>query len=148
MNLTQDLPIDIQSKLCISLVHCKKLDFAMPLVVSFLDCNVEEFGDIYLDVAEALLEKNYNEEALVLLEQLVGSQSYSLAAVWLKLANCLTALPGRMEDAVAAFRHVIQLAPSNPDARITLAEVLTKIGQSFCERLCSSSRDEKSSAFL
>ena len=128
MELQQELPIDIQSKLCIALIYCKKLDFAAPLIASFLESNVEEYGDIYLDVAEALLEGKHHEEAVVLLERLVESQSYSLAAVWLKFAHCLVSLPDRAEDAVEAFRRVIELVPSNPDARLALAELLTNLG--------------------
>lgn len=129
LELSHELPIDIQAKLCISLIHCKKLEFAMPMINLFLESNVEEYGDIYLDVAEALLDKKHYEEAIVLFEKLVQSQSFSLAAVWLKFAHCLVALPGRTEDAIEAFRRVIDMVPANPDARLALAELLTNLGK-------------------
>lgn len=68
MKMNQVLPLEIQSKLCIALVNCKKLDFALPLIATFLEANVEDFGDIYLDVAEALMENQRHEPALPLLE--------------------------------------------------------------------------------
>jgi len=128
MSFSHDLPIDIQSKLCIALIHCKKTDFASPLVNAILELNVDDYGDIFLDVAEALMEKKHFEEAVILFESLVGSQTYSLPAVWLKLANCFGAIPERTEEAIDAYKQVIELAPSNPDARLALAALLTSLG--------------------
>jgi general transcription factor 3C polypeptide 3 (transcription factor C subunit 4) len=56
------------------------------------------------------------------------SKNFCLAAVWLKYANCLNALE-QEDEAIAAYRHVIELVPSNEDARISLAELLTKLGK-------------------
>lgn len=128
MELTQELPLDILSKLCIALVYSKKHDFAFPLIETFLEYDVESFGDIYLDVAEALVENEFHQRALPLLEALTKSQSFCLAAVWLKYANSLSALD-RADEAIVAFRHVIHLVPSSEDARISLAELLTKLGR-------------------
>ncbi len=131
MSFSKELPIDIKSKLCIALIHCNKMDFASPLVESILDLNVDDYGDIFLDVAEALMEKKLFQEAVILFESLVNSHSYSSAAVWLKLAHCFCAIPERTEEAIDAFKKVIELAPSNPDARLALAELLTSLGINF-----------------
>lgn len=127
MELTQELPLDIIGKLCIALIYLKKPLFAFPLVETFLESDVESFGDLFLDLAEALAENSYHEQALSFLEILTRSHSFSMAAVWLKFANSLAALD-RSDEAISAYRHVIQLVPSNEDARISLAELLTKLG--------------------
>ncbi|KZS01585.1 General transcription factor 3C Polypeptide 3 [Daphnia magna] len=80
MELTQELPLDILSKLCIALVYSKKHDFAFPLIETFLEYDVESFGDIYPDVAEAPVEKEFHQRAMPLLEALIKSQSFCLAA--------------------------------------------------------------------
>lgn len=129
IEITQELPLDIISKLCIALTYLKKTEFAFPLIKMFLESDVETFGDIYLDVAEALVENGFHEQALKLLEVLTRSKTFCLAAVWLKYANSLSALH-LTDEAIAAFRHVIKLVPSNEDARISLAELLTKLGMS------------------
>lgn len=127
MELTQDLPLDILGKLCVALIYLKKPMFAFPLVDTFLESDVESFGDIFLDLAEAFAENGHHHQALQFLEILTRSTSFSMAAVWLKYANSLTALD-RTDDAIDAYRYVIGLAPSNEDARISLAELLTKLG--------------------
>lgn len=64
MELTEELPLDILSKLCIALVYSNKQEFAFPLIETFIEHDVESFGDIYLDVAEALVEKECHQQAL------------------------------------------------------------------------------------
>ena len=68
MKFNQVLPLDILAKLCIALIHCERSDFALPMISTFLAANVEDFGDIYLDVAEVLMESGQNEPAIPLLE--------------------------------------------------------------------------------
>ena len=48
--------------------------------------------------------------------------------MWLRYATCLAELE-QMEEAIAAFRRVMDLAPLNQEARIRLAELLTKLGR-------------------
>lgn len=64
MELTEELPLDILSKLCVALIYCNKQEFAFPLIETFLEHDVESFGDIYLDVADALGEKEFSQQAL------------------------------------------------------------------------------------
>lgn len=135
MEITQELPLDILSKLCIALIYSNKTELAFPLIGIFLESDVENFGDIYLDVAEALVENDHHEEALKLLEILTQSPTFSMAAVWLKYANSLSALQ-QIDSSIVAYRHVISLVPSSEDARISLAVLLTKQGWSNQLRRC------------
>jgi general transcription factor 3C polypeptide 3 (transcription factor C subunit 4) len=64
MELTEELPFDILSKLCIALVYFKKEEFAFPLIETFIEHDVESFGEIYLDVVEILAEKEFHQQAL------------------------------------------------------------------------------------
>ena len=64
MELTEELPLDIIGKLSIALLYAKKEEFAFPLIEAFLEHDVESFGDIFLDVAEALIEKKFYQQAL------------------------------------------------------------------------------------
>lgn len=47
----------------------------------------EEMGDLYLDVAEAFMDKGEYGSALPLLAALVCSERYNLAVVWLRHAG-------------------------------------------------------------
>lgn len=60
----------------------------------------------------------------------MASESHSLPAVWLIYANCLAAL-NQYEEAIKAFRHVICIAPTGKEARLALAELLSKLGIVF-----------------
>ncbi|KAK4007729.1 hypothetical protein OUZ56_012882 [Daphnia magna] len=64
MELTQELPLDILSKLCIALVYSKKHDFAFPLIETFLEYDVESFGDTVftLTLPRPLWKTNFTNE--------------------------------------------------------------------------------------
>ena len=64
MELTEELPLDIIGKLSIALLYANKEDFAFPLIEAFLEHDVESFGDIFLDITEALIEKKFYQQAL------------------------------------------------------------------------------------
>ena len=48
------------------------------LIPSLKSCDPEEYGDIYLDVAEALMEKKHYTDALALLNILTNTKNYCL----------------------------------------------------------------------
>ena len=50
------------------------------------------------------------------------------AGVWLRVAECHHEL-GRMEEAVAAYREVVQRAPSHSEARLVLSTILHQLGR-------------------
>ena len=74
IEFTKELPLDIQSKLSISLIHLKKAHLAARLIETIIQANVEDYGDIYLDIAEAYMDNQQYEQASTLLEALVNSQ--------------------------------------------------------------------------
>nr|CAD7260817.1 unnamed protein product [Timema shepardi] len=90
--------------------------------------NPDEAGDLYLDVAEAFMAVSKYENALQLLNPLVESSNYSLAAVWLRQAECLKAC-NQLPEAANAYRVVISLAPQHLEARIVLSGLLKELGE-------------------
>lgn len=128
LELTRVLPLDILSKLCLALINLKKLNLSLPLIMTVMDADIEDYGDVYLDIAEALADNSYYHDALILFEKLIKSKAFSLAAVWLKYADTLAAA-GRLEDSIAGYRTVIELAPVHEEARLRLADLLQKLGK-------------------
>ncbi|XP_063228607.1 general transcription factor 3C polypeptide 3 isoform X2 [Bacillus rossius redtenbacheri] len=127
-SIPEDLPIDLQVKVFILLVHVKAFDVLDRFLSVFLDTqDPEEAGDLYLDVAEALMGEEKFEEALKLLTPLIRSQNYGLAAVWLRQAECLKACD-RLEEAAAAYREVVHRAPQHLEARVMLSSLLKGLG--------------------
>ena len=125
MKLTNTLPLDILSKLRVALIQLKKLDMALPVIATLLESDVEDYSDIFLDLAEAMAENNYHHHALTLFKKLVHSNKFSMAGIWLKYPDSLVAVD-RIEDSIARYRHVIKLAPAHEEAGLRLAELLLK----------------------
>ncbi|XP_004868994.1 general transcription factor 3C polypeptide 3 isoform X1 [Heterocephalus glaber] len=124
----EGVPIDIMVKLMVCLVHLHILEPLNPLLTTLVEQNPEDMGDLYLDVAEALLDIGEYSSALPLLSALVCSERYSLAVVWLRHAECLKAL-GYMERAAESYSKVVDLAPLHLDARISLSTLQQQLGR-------------------
>ncbi|GLV34483.1 uncharacterized protein CBL_09731 [Carabus blaptoides fortunei] len=124
-NLPVSLPIDLHIKFIICLVHLRSFDLLQPLLEPLLceEEGVEKNGDLYLDVAEALMAEDHHSDALKLLVPLVKSKNFGMAAVWLRHAECLSAC-SLHEQAIDSYKKVMELAPMHLQMRYPLAELL------------------------
>ncbi|XP_048758832.1 general transcription factor 3C polypeptide 3-like isoform X2 [Ostrea edulis] len=122
------LPIDLRVKLGICLIQNKLNGIAQVVVTPLFNEDMEEVGDLYLDVAEAYMDQEYFAEAKSILQQLVHSENFNLAAVWLRLAECLNSL-GELEGAVDAYSKVVEMAPSHIGARMSLSTLQQHLGK-------------------
>lgn len=121
--------LDFRSKLIVSLIHLKAFHLMEKLIDNiFNHISVDNAGDCYLDVAEALMKMELFSEAIRLLEPLVKSKNYSLAAVWLRHADCHRAI-GEYDKAIESYTQVVGMAPQHFDARLTLAALLKQQGR-------------------
>nr|XP_019529322.2 general transcription factor 3C polypeptide 3-like [Aedes albopictus] len=123
-----DMVLDFRTKLAVVLVHLK-CDHLFDMIVQNIltNINVEEAGDCYLDVAESLMKELHYHYALKLLVPLINSENFSLAAVWLRYADCLRAI-GDYNEAIVAYKKVVSLA-QHLDARLTLSALLKQQGK-------------------
>ncbi|KAJ9585403.1 hypothetical protein L9F63_002786, partial [Diploptera punctata] len=122
------IAIDLHVKLTIVLIHMKTFHMLDRMLKPIKAENPEEAGDLYLDIAEALMTEGKYKDALSLLTPLVETENYSMPAVWLKQAECLNAC-GETERAAAAYEIVIQQAPQHLEARIILSGLLNELGR-------------------
>lgn len=121
--------LDFRSKLIVSLIHLKAFHLMDTLIENiFNHISVDNAGDCYLDVAEALISNDRYSDAIRLLEPLVQSKNYSLAAVWLRHADCYRAID-EIDKAVESYSQVVAMAPQHFDARLTLAALLKQQGR-------------------
>ncbi|XP_076043588.1 general transcription factor 3C polypeptide 3 isoform X2 [Oratosquilla oratoria] len=123
-----DLPIDLRTKLTVALIHQGAFDLVLPLVELLMNESEDEFGDLYLDVGEAYMSVGKPEYALPLLEPLIHSQQYNVAAVWLQYGECLNAVD-QLKEAADAYDQVVRLAPQHAEARLTLSSILQSLGR-------------------
>uniref|UniRef100_A0A336LRC3 CSON001812 protein n=1 Tax=Culicoides sonorensis TaxID=179676 RepID=A0A336LRC3_CULSO len=128
LSIPDDLILDFQTKLIVALIHLKCFSLLDQLIQHIFDkIDIEDAGDCYLDVAEALIKEEKYEYALKLLTPLVKSTNYSLAAVWLRHADCHREM-GNIAEAISSYRCVINLA-QHLGARLTLAALLKQKGE-------------------
>lgn len=121
--------LDFRSKLIVCLIRLRCFSLIQQLLDNiFNHIDVESAGDCYLDIAEALMGEERYSDALRLLEPLVQSKHFSMAAVWLRFADCNRAI-GNTEVAIESYRQVVKLAPLHYDARLTLSALLKGIGR-------------------
>ncbi|KAL7017526.1 hypothetical protein ACKWTF_010409 [Chironomus riparius] len=128
LEIPKNMLMDLRTKMCICLIHLNADDLVPVLIDNvLLYIDVENGGDCYLDIAEALILKSNFPGALRLLDPLVKSKTYSLAAVWLKHADCLRVMD-KYPEAIESYKIVVELSQHN-DARLTLAALLKHEGR-------------------
>uniref|UniRef100_A0A182W3S2 General transcription factor 3C polypeptide 3 n=1 Tax=Anopheles minimus TaxID=112268 RepID=A0A182W3S2_9DIPT len=126
--IPDNIVLDLRTKLAVVLVHLKCeqcFDKVIDDILALID--PESDGDCYLDVAEALMKEEYYRHALRLLVPLIKSKKFSLAAVWLRYADCSRWVEN-YDEAIVGYRKVVSLA-RYLDARLALAALLKKKGQ-------------------
>lgn len=139
--IPDDLILDLRVKLIICLVHLRADHLFNDLLHHLLiKDDKEEYGDLYLELAEALMKESYFEAALKLLCPLIESNNFSLAAVWLRYAECLQAC-GRINEAITSYQTVIHLAPKHLEPRMTVS-ILLREQNKFEEALKALEQDE------
>ena len=122
------MPVDLRSKLIVCMIHLSYVDALLDVSKVLFSENVEEVGDLFLDVAEAHMDVGDYKNAKVALGSLVKSDNYNLAAVWLKYAECLNSL-AEQQGAVHAYKKVVELAPSHLGARVSLSALQQQLGR-------------------
>lgn len=129
VEIPDSIILDFRTKLIVSLIHLRSFNLLEYIVNNiFQHIDVETAGDCYLDIAEALMGEERYSDALRLLQPLIKSTNFSMAAVWLRFADCNRAL-GQIEEAISAYRQVVKLAPLHYDARLTLSALLKTVGR-------------------
>lgn len=128
IQIPDDMLMDLRTKMCICLIRLKAfnlIDILVGNVLTFID--VDSGGDCYLDIAEALMFHERYAEALKLLDPLVQSDTFSLAAVWLRHADCLRATK-QFSEAIKSYAIVVKMS-QHLNARLTLAALLKQEGR-------------------
>eukprot|EP00095_Tigriopus_kingsejongensis_P008374 maker-scaffold856_size87843-snap-gene-0.23 protein:Tk08374 transcript:maker-scaffold856_size87843-snap-gene-0.23-mRNA-1 annotation:"general transcription factor 3c polypeptide 3" len=138
--LPEDTPLDIKAKLIIVLVNLTAHHLVQPYCQDIVASEPEEYGELYLDIAEVFMSNALFQESLVFLKKLVDSESYNQPAVWLKYGESLFET-NSLEEAEIAYKKVVDTAPQHHEARRTLSSILHKLGRPD-EALCTLTQDE------
>ncbi|EZA58406.1 hypothetical protein DMN91_006341 [Ooceraea biroi] len=127
-DVPDDVVVDLRTKLLVTLIELNHLQIADQLLPAFYKReDPETSGDLFLDVAEALMGRKEFQRALLLLNPLVESRNFSLAAVWLRHAECWAAC-NDFDKAVNSYEAVRRLSPQHLGAKLSLATLYEDSG--------------------
>ncbi|XP_072764966.1 general transcription factor 3C polypeptide 3 [Anoplolepis gracilipes] len=122
-DVPDNVVVDLKAKFLITLIELGYIQISDELLPKFYTHeNPEISGDLFLDLAEALMDKKEFQRALVLLNPLVESTNFSLAAVWLRHAECWIGCNDK-DKAIKSYEIVRKLSPQHLGARIALANL-------------------------
>ncbi|XP_015178066.1 PREDICTED: general transcription factor 3C polypeptide 3 [Polistes dominula] len=127
-DMPDDVVVDLKAKFLITLIELNEINMADKLLPKLLTEDPEMSGDLFLDVAESFMGKNEFQRALLLLDPLVESTNFSLAAVWLRHAECWVGCKD-LKKAIKSYEVVKQLSPQHLGARLALAKLYKFKGQ-------------------
>ncbi|XP_025995766.2 general transcription factor 3C polypeptide 3 isoform X1 [Solenopsis invicta] len=128
-DVPDNVVVDLKAKFLITLIELDYIPLAEKLLPKFyMRENPEISGDLFLDVAETLMGKKEFQLAMVLLDPLVKSSNFSLAAVWLRHAECWVGCDN-LDKAIESYEAVRKLSPQHLGARLALAKLYKKSEQ-------------------
>ncbi|XP_015118075.1 general transcription factor 3C polypeptide 3 [Diachasma alloeum] len=120
--------VDLKAKFLVTLIELGHIDKAEPLFPKLLEEEDPEVsGDLFLDIAEALMAKKDYQRSLKFLEPLVNSKNYSLAAVWLRYAESCAGCR-YLKRALLAYEIVAKLSPQHMEAKLQLSTLYKIFG--------------------
>jgi len=126
-DVPDNVVVDLKAKFLITLIELDYIPIAEKLLPKFyIRENPEISGDLFLDIAEALMGKKEFHRAMVLLDPLVKSSNFSLAAVWLRHAECWVGC-NNLDRAIESYEAVRKLSPQHLGARLALAKLYKKL---------------------
>ncbi|CAI5709244.1 unnamed protein product [Peronospora farinosa] len=112
------LPLDIAVKY--GICHLFERDFATAesMFTHLYAQDVEVFGDLYLDVADAYIALgDQDREAAAILQQLLGREEFPIEQIWIKFAACHDRL-GIYETAVEYYEKALAHQRTSPDLSV------------------------------
>lgn len=125
-DVPDNVVVDLKAKFLITLIELNYISIAEKLLPKFyMHEDPEISGDLFLDVAEALMGKKEFQRAIILLDPLVKSSNFSLAAVWLRHAECWVGC-NDLDKAIKSYEAVRKLSPQHLGARLALAKLYKK----------------------
>lgn len=122
-----DLPIDIRVKLGIFRLRMGQMDEAASQFNFLLDEPVNQVSDLYTYVGNSWEELGHYKEALLFFVRLAEQEEFNTVELVSSIAKCYHEI-GDLDQAVHAYRLIIEQEPDNLDFKLALAETLYHLG--------------------
>ncbi|KND00364.1 transcription factor TFIIIC subunit TFC4 [Spizellomyces punctatus DAOM BR117] len=123
-----ELPIDLQVKLGICRLWLDNAEVAKAHFRPLYARPINDYTELYFDVAEAYMGKRMFTSALAVFEALRNNPQTDTPAIWSKMAFCYQQL-GNLELAAELYSAVLDAAPDDFDVKLALAGVYEELGE-------------------
>ncbi|KAI8824526.1 uncharacterized protein EV422DRAFT_520401 [Fimicolochytrium jonesii] len=124
---SRELPIQLQVKLGICRIWLDQPEIAKMHFAKLYARPVNDFAELYFEVAEAYMGKRMFSVALTVFEVLRDNPSTDSAIIWSKMGYCYHHL-GNFEIASELYEAVLDANPDDFDVKLALAQVCEELG--------------------
>ncbi|KAJ3085898.1 transcription factor TFIIIC subunit tfc4 [Quaeritorhiza haematococci] len=122
------VPLELRVKLGICRLWMDQGDLAKMHFRPLFAASVEQYAELFFDVAEAYIGRRMFTNALAVLEYLITFEKTDNPTTWGKMAYCHQQL-GNLETAAELYSSVLEVVPDDFDIKLTLAEVYEELGE-------------------
>eukprot|EP00742_Colponemidia_sp_Colp-10_P008569 GILJ01009287.1.p1 GENE.GILJ01009287.1~~GILJ01009287.1.p1 ORF type:complete len:545 (+),score=106.57 GILJ01009287.1:27-1637(+) len=120
------LPIDLTIKLGICLAYLNHIDKAEQCFDLLLNCDVQSYSDLYLDVAETLQAVELPDKALHVYNLITQVPTLNNAQIWKKQAVCCAKLKD-VQTAISLYEKVLTELPKDVSTRVALSDLYRQV---------------------
>ncbi|KAF9949323.1 transcription factor TFIIIC subunit tfc4 [Mortierella alpina] len=126
-NRTRGLPVDLRVKLGICRLMMEEVKEAKTQFKYLWRCSVEDFPDLYEEIAELYVSKQMWKEAFNVIRAMMQFDEMDVPKTWVMAGECLRHM-GQMKEAKDYLEQAHRDDPSSVDVSMMLAEVHEEMG--------------------
>ncbi|KAI1314673.1 transcription factor TFIIIC subunit tfc4 [Mortierella claussenii] len=126
-NRTRGLPVDLRVKLGICRLMMEEVKEAKAQFRYLWKCSVEDFPDLYEEIAELYISKRMWKEGYNVIRAMLQFDEMDIPKIWIMAGECLRNLD-RLKDAKDYLEQAHRADPASVDVSMMLAEVYEEMG--------------------
>ncbi|KAF8979041.1 transcription factor TFIIIC subunit tfc4 [Entomortierella lignicola] len=126
-NRTRGLPVDLRVKLGICRLMLEEVKEAKAQFKYLWRCSVEDFPDLYEEIAELYVSKQMWKEGYNVIRAMLQYDEMDIPKIWTMAGECLRHM-GQLKEAKDFLEQAHRADPSSVDVSMVLAEVYEEMG--------------------
>ncbi|KAG0326992.1 transcription factor TFIIIC subunit tfc4 [Dissophora globulifera] len=126
-NRTRGLPVDLRVKLGICRLMMEEVKEAKAQFRYLWRCSVEEFSDLYEEIAELYVNKQMWKEGYNVIRAMLQYDEMDVPKIWTMAGECLRHM-GKLKEAKDYLEQAHRADPTGVDVSMMLAEVYEEMG--------------------
>ncbi|KAF9432742.1 transcription factor TFIIIC subunit tfc4, partial [Entomortierella beljakovae] len=126
-NRTRGLPIDLRVKLGICRLMLEEVKEAKAQFKYLWRCSVEDFPDLYEEIAELYVSKQMWKEGYNVIRAMLQFDEMDIPKIWIMAGECLRHM-GQLKESKDFLEQAHRADPSSVDVSMVLAEVYEEMG--------------------